>query len=146
MDVRRGDTVLVLAGKDPGKRGTVERIEKTKRGLGVVDPRPELAQAPYAGSEANPAGRDHRPAGADSHQQRAGRLSALQPADPDSARALEGGRAQRPGMQALRRADRGDDEVSPDEKTTTRRRAGARAKATADRAAGREAATANASG
>ena len=36
--VRRGDTVVVLAGKDRGKRGTVERIEKTKRGLGVVVP------------------------------------------------------------------------------------------------------------
>ena len=36
MNVRRGDTVLVLAGKDRGKRGTVERVEKTKRGFGVV--------------------------------------------------------------------------------------------------------------
>ena len=38
MDVRKGDTVLVLAGKDRGKRGTVERVEKTKRGFGVVIP------------------------------------------------------------------------------------------------------------
>ena len=36
MTVRKGDTVLVLAGKDRGKRGTVERVESTKRGLGVV--------------------------------------------------------------------------------------------------------------
>jgi large subunit ribosomal protein L24 len=36
MSVRKGDTVVVLAGKDRGKRGTVERIERTKRGLGVV--------------------------------------------------------------------------------------------------------------
>jgi large subunit ribosomal protein L24 len=36
MTVRKGDTVLVLAGKDRGKRGTVERVEETKRGLGVV--------------------------------------------------------------------------------------------------------------
>ena len=36
MNVRRGDTVVVLAGKDRGKRGTVERVEKTKRGYGVV--------------------------------------------------------------------------------------------------------------
>jgi large subunit ribosomal protein L24 len=36
MTVRKGDTVLVLAGKDRGKRGTVERVEDTKRGLGVV--------------------------------------------------------------------------------------------------------------
>jgi large subunit ribosomal protein L24 len=28
--------VVVLAGKDRGKRGTVERVERTKRGLGVV--------------------------------------------------------------------------------------------------------------
>jgi len=38
MNVRRGDTVLVLAGKDRGKRGTVERVERTKRGFGVVIP------------------------------------------------------------------------------------------------------------
>jgi large subunit ribosomal protein L24 len=38
VDVRRGDTVLVLAGKDRGKRGTVERVERTKRGYGVVIP------------------------------------------------------------------------------------------------------------
>ena len=38
MNVRRGDTVLVLAGKDRGKRGTVERVQKTKRGFGVVIP------------------------------------------------------------------------------------------------------------
>jgi large subunit ribosomal protein L24 len=36
MTVRKGDTVVVLAGKERGKRGTVERIERTKRGLGVV--------------------------------------------------------------------------------------------------------------
>jgi large subunit ribosomal protein L24 len=34
--IRKGDTVVVLAGKDRGKRGTVDRVEKTKRGLGVV--------------------------------------------------------------------------------------------------------------
>ena len=38
MSIRKGDTVLVLAGKDRGKRGTVERVETTKRGLGVVVP------------------------------------------------------------------------------------------------------------
>ena len=32
MNIRKGDTVLVLAGKDRGKRGVVERIERTKRG------------------------------------------------------------------------------------------------------------------
>jgi large subunit ribosomal protein L24 len=36
VNVRKGDTVLVLAGKDRGKRGTVERVEHTKRGLGIV--------------------------------------------------------------------------------------------------------------
>lgn len=35
-NVKKGDTVLVIAGKDRGKRGTVDRIERTKRGLGVV--------------------------------------------------------------------------------------------------------------
>ena len=44
MNVRRGDTVLVLAGKDRGKRGTVERVEKTKRGLGVVIPGINMAK------------------------------------------------------------------------------------------------------
>ncbi|HET7644968.1 MAG TPA: 50S ribosomal protein L24 [Candidatus Limnocylindria bacterium] len=44
MNVRRGDTVLVLAGKDRGKRGTVERVEKTKRGYGVVIPGVNMAK------------------------------------------------------------------------------------------------------
>jgi large subunit ribosomal protein L24 len=44
MNVRRGDTVLVLAGKDRGKRGTVERVEKTKRGYGVVIPGINMAK------------------------------------------------------------------------------------------------------
>jgi len=37
-NVKKGDTVLVIAGKDRGKRGTVDRVEKIKRGLGVVIP------------------------------------------------------------------------------------------------------------
>ena len=44
MNVRRGDTVIVLAGKDRGKRGTVERDEKTKRGFGVVVPGINMAK------------------------------------------------------------------------------------------------------
>jgi large subunit ribosomal protein L24 len=44
MDVRKGDTVLVLAGKDRGKRGTVERVERTKRGFGVVVPGVNMAR------------------------------------------------------------------------------------------------------
>jgi large subunit ribosomal protein L24 len=44
MNVRKGDTVLVLAGKDRGKRGTVERIERTKRGIGVVVPGLNMAK------------------------------------------------------------------------------------------------------
>jgi large subunit ribosomal protein L24 len=44
VNVRRGDTVLVLAGKDRGKRGTVERVEKTKRGYGVVIPGINMAK------------------------------------------------------------------------------------------------------
>jgi large subunit ribosomal protein L24 len=44
MNVRRGDTVLVLAGKDRGKRGTVDRVEKTKRGFGVVIPGINMAK------------------------------------------------------------------------------------------------------
>jgi len=30
-DIRRGDTVLVLGGRDAGKRGTVERLERPDR-------------------------------------------------------------------------------------------------------------------
>jgi large subunit ribosomal protein L24 len=44
MDVRKGDTVLVLAGKDRGKRGTVDRVERTKRGYGVVIPGINMAR------------------------------------------------------------------------------------------------------
>ena len=44
MNIRKGDTVLVLAGKDRGKRGVVERIERTKRGLGVVVPGLNMAK------------------------------------------------------------------------------------------------------
>ena len=44
MNVRKGDTVMVLAGKDRGKRGTVERVERTKRGLGVVVPGLNMAK------------------------------------------------------------------------------------------------------
>jgi large subunit ribosomal protein L24 len=44
VKVRRGDTVLVLAGRDRGKRGTVERVEKTKRGFGVVIPGLNMAK------------------------------------------------------------------------------------------------------
>ncbi|MFN2484919.1 MAG: 50S ribosomal protein L24 [Candidatus Limnocylindria bacterium] len=36
MNVRAGDTVLVLTGKDRGKRGRIERVQRTKRGMGVV--------------------------------------------------------------------------------------------------------------
>ena len=44
MDVRKGDTVLVLTGKDAGKRGTVDRVQKTKRGFGVVIPGINMAK------------------------------------------------------------------------------------------------------
>ncbi len=42
--IRKGDNVVVLAGKDRGKHGTVERVEKTKRGLGVVIPGINMAK------------------------------------------------------------------------------------------------------
>ncbi|MGI8871537.1 MAG: 50S ribosomal protein L24 [Candidatus Limnocylindria bacterium] len=50
-NVRKGDRVLILAGKDRGKRGTVERVQRTKRGLGIVVPGINMAkkhQAPRA--------------------------------------------------------------------------------------------------
>jgi large subunit ribosomal protein L24 len=53
--IRKGDTVVVLTGKDRGKRGTVDRVEKTKRGLGVVIPGINMArkhQRPRSRTEA----------------------------------------------------------------------------------------------
>jgi large subunit ribosomal protein L24 len=44
MAVRKGDTVLVMAGKDRGKRGKVERVERTRRGLAVVIPGINMAK------------------------------------------------------------------------------------------------------
>jgi large subunit ribosomal protein L24 len=44
VNVRRGDTVIVLAGKDRGKRGTIDRIQRTKRGIGVVVPGLNMAK------------------------------------------------------------------------------------------------------
>jgi large subunit ribosomal protein L24 len=44
MNIRKGDTVLVLGGKDRGKRGTVDRLERTKRGVGVVIPGLNMAK------------------------------------------------------------------------------------------------------
>jgi len=44
MNVRRGDTVVVLTGKDRGKRGTVDRVQRTKRGIGVVIPGINMAK------------------------------------------------------------------------------------------------------
>jgi len=44
MSVRKGDTVLVMAGKDRGKRGKVERVERTRRGLAAVIPGINMAK------------------------------------------------------------------------------------------------------
>jgi large subunit ribosomal protein L24 len=44
MRVRKGDTVLVLAGKDRGKRGKVDRVQQTRRGLAVVVPGLNMAK------------------------------------------------------------------------------------------------------
>jgi large subunit ribosomal protein L24 len=44
MAVRKGDTVIVLSGKDRGKRGKVERVEQTRRGLAVVVPGINMAK------------------------------------------------------------------------------------------------------
>ena len=44
-ELRRGDTVVVLTGKDAGKRGTVERVVRTRRAsrrpTAEATPRPE---------------------------------------------------------------------------------------------------------
>jgi large subunit ribosomal protein L24 len=44
LNIRKDDQVEVLAGKDRGKRGVVERVERTKRGLGVVVPGINMAK------------------------------------------------------------------------------------------------------
>ena len=87
MDVRRGDTVLVLAGKDRGKRGTVDRVEKTKRGFGVVVAGINMAKRHQrARSRTQPAGIIDL-AGAAPHQQRAGRSARAATSRPASATA-----------------------------------------------------------
>jgi large subunit ribosomal protein L24 len=42
--VRKGDTIMVLAGKDRGKRGKVERVQRTRRGMAVVVPGINMAK------------------------------------------------------------------------------------------------------
>ena len=42
--IKKGDTVVVLTGKDRGKRGTVERIQSTKRGPAAVIPGINMAR------------------------------------------------------------------------------------------------------
>jgi large subunit ribosomal protein L24 len=44
MAVKKGDTVLVMAGKDRGKRGKVERVQRTRRGMAVVIPGINMAK------------------------------------------------------------------------------------------------------
>ena len=123
MNVRRGDTVLVLAGKDRGKRGTVERVEKTKRGFGVVVPGINMAK------------RHQR---ARSRTQTAGIIDIPVPIHVSNVQVvcprcnkptrvahgrLEGERARGTRIcKQLRRADRGDLEVSADETKRPRRR------------------------
>ena len=89
-NVKKGDTVLVIAGKDRGKRGTVDRIERTKRGLGVVVPGMNMAKKHMRPRSADPAGRHPGHARAAAHQQRDGRLPQLREADPGGARARRG--------------------------------------------------------
>jgi len=44
MSIRKNDQVVIRAGKDRGKRGVVERVERTKRGMGVVVPGLNMAK------------------------------------------------------------------------------------------------------
>ena len=109
MDVRKGDTVLVLAGKDAGKRGTVDRVEKTKRGFGVVIPGINMAKRHQRARSRTQSGGIIDIPVPHPRQQRAGRLPALQPADARRPRPARGrARPQHARLQALRRADRGD--------------------------------------
>ena len=134
MDVRKGDNVLVLAGKDRGKRGTVERVERTKRGFGVVVPGINMAQAPPARRVANADGRHPGHPDADPHQQRAGGLPALQPADARRARA--GSRASTRAARASARTAASRSRGGPSERRRDEddSRVAASAKAAADAA------------
>jgi large subunit ribosomal protein L24 len=49
-EVRTGDTVVVLSGKDAGKRGVVERVALTGRGKPIGTRRDTRAQATLAGT------------------------------------------------------------------------------------------------
>ena len=126
MNVRKGDTVLVLAGKDRGKRGVVERIERTKRGLGVVVPGINMAK------------RHQRPK---SRTQQAGildlpvplHLSNVQVVCPrcdrptrDLAPAARGNLAARSRLPALRRADGGGQVTDEKPKRTAAAQAASR--------------------
>jgi large subunit ribosomal protein L5 len=126
-DIRKGDEVLILSGKDAGKRGTVDRvvrnaasIQKVRNAAAVgrcrgAQHRQEAHQAAHQpGSQrplaSHPAGR-HRPGRqAAGHQQRDDRLPQLPSAD---ARAPHGDRQRRSRacLQSLRRRPRARGEV-----------------------------------
>ena len=68
MHVRKGDPVVVIAGKDKGKRGKVLRV------LNKVESRGRRArgdgQAPHQADAEEPAGRHHREGGLGPHLER----------------------------------------------------------------------------
>ena len=132
-EIRKGDTVVVLVGKDAGKRGVVERVvrnpqgfKKSSRkhgsawrarsrrsrrpsvvveGLNVAKRHTKPRQS--AGADRpdaeDPAGRHPRPGPAAADRQGDARLQPLRQADPDRPQGPRQ-RPPRPGLPALRRA------------------------------------------
>src|SRR5437588_542234 len=59
-NVKKGDTVLVLAGKDRGKRGTVERVERAKPNAEEAAPKPRTGKREAPASDGQKAGAAQR--------------------------------------------------------------------------------------
>ena len=123
MDVRKGDTIVVLGGKDRGKRGKIERVQTTRRGLAVVVPGINMAKRHQKarGGRAQTAGIIELPMPLQISNVHA-RVPQLRQAHPGRARApRRSGQDPGPGLQALRRAA-GGRQVSDEPTATPRRR------------------------
>ena len=65
--LKKGDKVVVLAGKDKGKQGTISSVDDPKAGKAVVDG-VNVSRPPYPPKPANP-GRPHPASDADRPEQ-----------------------------------------------------------------------------
>ena len=136
-DIRKGDTVIVLAGKDAGKRGTVERVMRRRgttygrrklpdrRGVGAVAAARRGRRLNIAKRHTKPRQRAARPTGVPQIQQ-GGILDIAQPLpiskvmlvcprceSPRASGTAARGAASASGLPPLRRAARGDGDDEP---------------------------------